>query len=84
MKKGVARLQDETLDLWKDICGDHMHHGFYQHADSAVSDSDHRLAQVRMIEESLRFAGVSGSSASFSFICSFPFLYGLRLIFVRK
>ena len=81
MKKGLPEFQDESPDLWKDICGDHMHHGFYHHADSAVSNSDHRLAQVRMIEESLRFAGVSGSSASFSFIFSFPLLYGLRLIF---
>lgn len=39
-----------------------MHHGFYD-PDSSVqlSDSGHREAQIRMIEESLRFAGVTGS-----------------------
>lgn len=35
-----------------------MHHGFYDSGET-VSLSDHRSAQIRMIEESLRFAGVS-------------------------
>ena len=47
-----------------------MHHGFYEPGSAAASDSDHRLAQIRMIEESLRFAGVSGSSVFFFFFFS--------------
>lgn len=39
-----------------------MHHGFYD-PDSSVSLSDHRAAQVRMIEETLRFAGVEEATA---------------------
>ncbi|CAN1246487.1 hypothetical protein LINGRAPRIM_LOCUS3174 [Linum grandiflorum] len=48
-----------------------MHHGFYE-PDARVSgsESDHRAAQIRMIEESLRFAAVPG----------FPELYTLSLI----
>ena len=72
LKKGIAELYDESSGLWEDIWGDHMHHGFYEPdssaaAAAAASDSDtHRLAQIRMIEESLRFAGVSCSSSSSS------------------
>lgn len=59
LKEGIAEFYDESSGLWEDIWGDHMHHGFYE-PDSSVSVSDHRAAQVRMIEETLRFAGVSG------------------------
>lgn len=59
LKEGIAEFYDESSGLWEDIWGDHMHHGFYE-PDSSVSVSDHRVAQVRMIEETLRFAGVSG------------------------
>lgn len=63
LKEGIAEFYDESSSLWEDIWGDHMHHGFYE-PDSSVSVSDHRAAQVRMIEETLRFAGVSGQWCS--------------------
>jgi len=59
LQKGIAEFYDESSGLWENIWGDHMHHGFYD-PDSTVSLSDHRLAQIRMIQESLRFASVSG------------------------
>ena len=77
LKKGIAELYDQSSGLWEDIWGDHMHHGFYE-PDSAASDADHRFAQIRMIEESLRFAGVSGSPAFFFLLCVSLFLYRLR------
>ncbi|ESW03475.1 hypothetical protein PHAVU_011G017100 [Phaseolus vulgaris] len=58
LQKGIAEFYDESSTLWENIWGDHMHHGFYD-ADSTVSVSDHRAAQIRMIEESLRFASFS-------------------------
>ncbi|XP_010482058.1 PREDICTED: tocopherol O-methyltransferase, chloroplastic [Camelina sativa] len=60
LRKGIAEFYNETSGLWEEIWGDHMHHGFYD-PDSSVqlSDSGHREAQIRMIEESLRFAGVT-------------------------
>ncbi|XP_073149305.1 gamma-tocopherol methyltransferase, chloroplastic-like isoform X2 [Henckelia pumila] len=61
LQKGIAELYDESSGIWEDIWGDHMHHGFYQPG-SDVSISDHRLAQIRMIEESLRFASLSDDS----------------------
>ncbi|CAN1246485.1 Probable tocopherol O-methyltransferase, chloroplastic [Linum grandiflorum] len=59
LKKGIAEFYDESSGVWEDIWGDHMHHGFYE-PDARVSgsESDHRAAQIRMIEESLRFAAV--------------------------
>ncbi|KAL5767580.1 hypothetical protein ACOSQ2_014363 [Xanthoceras sorbifolium] len=58
LRDGIADFYDESSTLWENIWGDHMHHGFYN-PDSSVSVSDHRAAQVRMIEEALSFAGVS-------------------------
>ncbi|RZR83193.1 hypothetical protein BHM03_00009761, partial [Ensete ventricosum] len=58
LKKGIAEFYDQSSGLWEDIWGDHMHHGFYDRGVTASID-DHRAAQIRMIEEALRFAGVS-------------------------
>ncbi|CAN1271595.1 Probable tocopherol O-methyltransferase, chloroplastic [Linum perenne] len=59
LKKGIAEFYDESSGVWEDIWGEHMHHGFYE-PDALVSgsESDHRAAQIRMVEESLRFAAV--------------------------
>ncbi|KAE9451781.1 hypothetical protein C3L33_16280, partial [Rhododendron williamsianum] len=68
LQKGIAELYDESSRVWEEIWGDHMHHGFYDpnyntnkndNNDALSLLSDHRSAQFRMIEESLRFAGVS-------------------------
>ncbi|TKY67903.1 tocopherol O-methyltransferase [Spatholobus suberectus] len=58
LQMGIAEFYDESSGIWEDIWGDHMHHGFYE-PDSTVSVLDHRAAQIRMIQESLRFASVS-------------------------
>ncbi|XP_009795242.1 gamma-tocopherol methyltransferase, chloroplastic-like [Nicotiana sylvestris] len=62
LKKGIAELYDESSGIWEDIWGDHMHHGFYE-PQSSVALSDHRAAQIRMIERALRFASVSDDLA---------------------
>ncbi|XP_050380424.1 tocopherol O-methyltransferase, chloroplastic isoform X2 [Argentina anserina] len=56
LKKGIAEFYDESSEVWEDLWGDHMHHGFYDPKADDVSVSDHRAAQIRMIEEVLRFA----------------------------
>ncbi|XAR52073.1 Tocopherol O-methyltransferase [Bertholletia excelsa] len=58
LKSGIAEFYDQSTGLWEDIWGDHMHHGFYDPDYSSSSLSDHRSAQIRMIEEALRFARV--------------------------
>ncbi|XP_057456874.1 probable tocopherol O-methyltransferase, chloroplastic isoform X2 [Lotus japonicus] len=62
LQTGIAEFYDESSGLWEDMWGDHMHHGFYEQ-DVTVSVSDHRVAQIRMIEESLRFAALSEDPA---------------------
>uniref|UniRef100_A0A5B7B9F1 Methyltransferase type 11 domain-containing protein n=1 Tax=Davidia involucrata TaxID=16924 RepID=A0A5B7B9F1_DAVIN len=57
LQKGIAEFYDASSGLWEDIWGDHMHHGFYD-PNATVSVSDHRSAQIRMIEEALQFAAV--------------------------
>ncbi|KAG9153293.1 hypothetical protein Leryth_025079 [Lithospermum erythrorhizon] len=60
LKKGIAELYDESSEMWENLWGDHMHHGYYDvHDDgSNVSLSHHRTAQLRMIQEALLFASV--------------------------
>ncbi|CAK8569916.1 unnamed protein product [Lathyrus sativus] len=61
LQLGIAEFYDESSGIWENIWGDHMHHGFYD-PDSTVSVSDHRQAQIRMIEQSLSFASLSDST----------------------
>ncbi|XP_015878384.3 tocopherol O-methyltransferase, chloroplastic [Ziziphus jujuba] len=63
LQKGIANFYDESSGIWEDIWGDHMHHGFYD-IDARPSVSDHRTAQIRMIEEALRFAGLSDETGT--------------------
>lgn len=65
LKKGIADLYDESSGIWEDIWGDHMHHGYYE-PKSSVELSDHRAAQIRMIEQALSFAAISGKNGTLS------------------
>lgn len=58
LQKGIAEFYDDSSSLWENIWGDHMHHGFYD-PNPDVSLSDHRSAQIRMIDEALRFSSLS-------------------------
>lgn len=60
LKKGIAELYDESAGLWEKLWGDHMHHGFYEPGQPVSDLSHHRQAQVRLIEETLAFADISG------------------------
>lgn len=64
LRKGIAEFYDESSGLWENIWGDHMHHGYYDSGEP-VEVSDHRSAQIRMVEEALKFAGGSGNFSLF-------------------
>ncbi|KAL2921416.1 putative tocopherol O-methyltransferase chloroplastic [Bienertia sinuspersici] len=64
LNKGIAELYDESSGIWEDIWGDHMHHGYYDPSQPA-SLTQHRSAQIRLIEETLQFAGVPGGSSRY-------------------
>lgn len=63
LRQGIADFYDESSLVWENVWGDHMHHGFYE-PNVQASPADHRAAQIRMIEEALRFAGVPGDGES--------------------
>ncbi|KAH9321716.1 hypothetical protein KI387_016355 [Taxus chinensis] len=56
LKEGIAEFYDESSGVWEDIWGDHMHHGFYDEN----NNTDHRAAQIKMIEKTLSFAEIPG------------------------
>ena len=58
LKKGMAKFYDESSGVWEDIGGPHAPWVLRPGFDCRVSG--HRAAQIRMIDEALRFAGVSG------------------------
>ncbi|KAK8957697.1 hypothetical protein KSP39_PZI000587 [Platanthera zijinensis] len=58
LREGIREFYDESSGLWENIWGDHMHHGFYDAGTPATADG-HRSAQIRMIEEALRFSKIS-------------------------
>ncbi|XP_039121719.1 probable tocopherol O-methyltransferase, chloroplastic isoform X2 [Dioscorea cayenensis subsp. rotundata] len=62
LKKGIADLYDESSKMWEGLWGEHMHHGFYDPG-LPGSVAHHRRAQLRMIEETLSFAGVTEDSS---------------------
>lgn len=65
LRKGIAARYDESTEVWEEFFGEYIHRGFYDASAAApgaapLTAQDHRRAQLRMIEEALAFAAVSG------------------------
>lgn len=56
LKSGIASFYDESSELWESMWGEHMHHGYYPKGAPVKSNQE---AQIDMIEESLKVAGVT-------------------------
>ena len=56
LNDGIAQFYDASTSLWENMWGDHLHHGYYP-ADAASKSN--RQAQEDMIEEVLKWAGVT-------------------------
>jgi len=54
LKIGIAGFYDRSSKLWEDVWGEHMHHGYYV----PQNRTDHQQAQVDLIDEVLKWAGV--------------------------
>ncbi len=52
----IQQFYDESSDLWEQVWGEHMHHGFY--GADGTAQKDRRQAQVDLIDELLRWAEV--------------------------
>ncbi len=57
----IQEFYDASSGLWEQVWGEHMHHGFYG-ADGTLK-KDRRQAQIDLIEELIRWAGVSEAQA---------------------
>lgn len=51
----IRNFYDQSTDLWLDIWGEHMHHGYYPPGSPATN---HQKAQIRLIEEALSWANI--------------------------
>ena len=59
LKIGIAGFYDRSSQLWEEVWGEHMHHGYYVPEDR----TDHKQAQIDLIDEVLKWAEV-GKTAS--------------------
>lgn len=54
--KQIQQFYDASSGLWEDIWGEHMHHGYY--GADGTQQKNRRQAQIDLIEELLKWAGV--------------------------
>ncbi|KAL3698310.1 hypothetical protein R1sor_012386 [Riccia sorocarpa] len=57
LNDGIANFYNESSGVWEEIWGEHMHHGYYDLNSNGTAN--HVQAQIRMIDESLQWAGIS-------------------------
>ncbi|WP_017655774.1 methyltransferase domain-containing protein [Fortiea contorta] len=55
----IQQFYDASSGLWEQIWGEHMHHGYY--GPNGTYKVDRRQAQIDLIEELLRWAGVESA-----------------------
>jgi len=52
----IQQFYDASSGLWEQVWGEHMHHGYY--GSTGTEKKDRRRAQIDLIEELLKWAGV--------------------------
>lgn len=58
LNAAVERYYDTTLDLYEDLWGAHVHHGFWDLGERPGNDDDRHAATDRLVRELVDFAGV--------------------------
>ncbi|MET7396055.1 methyltransferase domain-containing protein [Dactylosporangium sp. NPDC005572] len=58
LNAAVERYYDTTLDLYEDLWGEHVHHGFWDAGERPGSDEERHAATDRLVRELVTFAGV--------------------------
>jgi tocopherol O-methyltransferase len=59
----IATFYDLQSELWEQVWGEHMHHGFYN-VDGTRDGKDDRQAQIDMMDRLLHYSGVDASIRS--------------------
>ncbi|WP_328917661.1 MULTISPECIES: methyltransferase domain-containing protein [unclassified Streptomyces] len=63
LNTAVERYYDITLDLYEDLWGEHVHHGFWDPGEvPGVNGADRHAATDRLVHELVAFAGVPAGS----------------------
>jgi tocopherol O-methyltransferase len=58
LNAAVERYYDSTLDLYEDLWGEHVHHGFWDAGERPGSDAERHAATDRLVRELVSFAGI--------------------------
>ncbi|MFC5005142.1 methyltransferase domain-containing protein [Dactylosporangium cerinum] len=58
LNAAVERYYDTTLDLYEDLWGQHVHHGFWDIGERPGNDDDRHAATDRLVRELVDFAGI--------------------------
>jgi tocopherol O-methyltransferase len=58
LNAAVERYYDTTLDLYEDLWGAHVHHGFWDLGERPGTDDDRHAATDRLVRELVDFAGI--------------------------
>ena len=61
LNEGIANFYDKSSGLWERMWGEHMHHGFYD--SNSTARISREQAQIDMIDNVLKFAGVTTASS---------------------
>ena len=65
LKLGIAGFYDRSSQLWEDVWGEHMHHGYYV----PENRTDHVQAQIDLIDEVLKWANVEQATKAVDVGC---------------
>ncbi len=64
LNAAVERYYDTTLDLYEDLWGEHIHHGYWNPGElPGDSGADRRAATDRLVRELVAFAGVPAAAS---------------------
>ncbi|MFC1413552.1 methyltransferase domain-containing protein [Streptacidiphilus sp. N1-12] len=70
LNTAVERYYDITLDLYEDLWGEHVHHGFWDPGEvPGLNGADRHAATDRLVRELVDFAGVPAGAAVFDLGC---------------
>src|SRR5947209_14223695 len=59
LNAAVERYYDTTLDLYEDLWGEHVHHGYWDPGETPdTQGADRRAATDRLVRELVAFAGI--------------------------
>lgn len=57
LNAGIRQFYDVSSDLWEEVWGEHMHHGYWEKGEE---HKDRRTAQVDLVVRLIEWAGIDG------------------------